>query len=114
MNNRQDNRAHAGFTLVEILIVIAIIGILAAVTVFAVRGVTNRGESASCVADAGTLETAVDAYFAQNTVDVLPATGAGGDRFEQTLVNAGFLQSVSTYHNLDTDGAVSTAGTPCP
>ena len=32
-----------GFTLVELLVVIVVLGVLAAVTVFAVRGITDRG-----------------------------------------------------------------------
>ena len=38
-----DNKQDKGFTLVELLIVIVILGILATVTVFAVRGITDRG-----------------------------------------------------------------------
>ena len=40
MENNQDK----GFTLVELLIVIVILGILATVTVFAVRGITDKGQ----------------------------------------------------------------------
>ena len=40
-----------GFTLVELLIVIVILGILATVTVFAVRGITNQGQTSACAAD---------------------------------------------------------------
>ncbi len=36
-----DNKQDKGFTLVELLIVIVILGILATVTVFAVRGITR-------------------------------------------------------------------------
>ena len=44
MNKNQDK----GFTLVELLIVIVILGILATVTVFAVRGITDRGQDNAC------------------------------------------------------------------
>ena len=44
MENKQDK----GFTLVELLIVIVILGILATVTVFAVRGITDRGQDNAC------------------------------------------------------------------
>jgi prepilin-type N-terminal cleavage/methylation domain-containing protein len=37
-----DNKQDKGFTLVELLIVIVILGILATVTVFAVRGITDQ------------------------------------------------------------------------
>ncbi|MCB0957373.1 MAG: type II secretion system protein, partial [Ilumatobacter sp.] len=45
-----------GFTLVELLIVIVILGILATVTVFAVRGITNKGQESACAADKKTIE----------------------------------------------------------
>ena len=48
MENKQDK----GFTLVELLIVIVILGILATVTVFAVRGITDRGQENACDVDA--------------------------------------------------------------
>ena len=51
MENKQDK----GFTLVELLIVIVILGILATVTVFAVRGITDQGQASACDADEQTL-----------------------------------------------------------
>jgi prepilin-type N-terminal cleavage/methylation domain-containing protein len=54
-----------GFTLIELLIVIVILGILATVVVFAVAGITDKGETSACKADYKTLEVAVEAYYAQ-------------------------------------------------
>jgi general secretion pathway protein G len=65
MENKQDK----GFTLVELLIVIVILGILATVTVFAVRGITDRGQDNACDVEGRTLDTAVEAYYAQNQTD---------------------------------------------
>ena len=62
MENKQDK----GFTLVELLIVIVILGILATVTVFAVRGITDRGQDNSCDVEQRTIETAIESYYAQN------------------------------------------------
>ena len=39
-----------GFTLVELLIVIVILGILATIVVFAVRGITDQGQESACKA----------------------------------------------------------------
>ena len=60
-----------GFTLVELLIVIVILGILATVTVFAVRGISDKGETSACSADKKTLEVAIESWYA------LPAAGTG-------------------------------------
>ena len=62
-----------GFTLIELLIVIVILGVLATVTVFAVRGISDRGKTSACDADKKTLETAIESYFAQNAVSAIPA-----------------------------------------
>jgi prepilin-type N-terminal cleavage/methylation domain-containing protein len=65
MENNQDK----GFTLVELLIVIVILGILATVTVFAVRGITDKGQENACDVEARTLDTAIEAYYAANQTD---------------------------------------------
>ena len=85
-------RRDRGFTLVELLIVIVILGVLSTVAVFAVRGITNRGDAAACQSDYKTLETAVEAYIAQNT----GATSVT----EAQLVTAGLLRSESTKYNI--------------
>jgi general secretion pathway protein G len=80
----QDDR---GFTLVELLIVIVILGILATVTVFAVRGITNQGQTSACDADKKTLEVAAEAYMAQH--GSYPAD-------VNVMVTDGLLRDVST------------------
>ncbi len=102
-----------GFTLVEILVVIVILGILATVVVFAVRGVTDRGEKSACAGDASILTTAADAWMAQESIDEVPALGASADRYELYLVDVGMIRQVSTYWNLNADGTVTTTGQPC-
>ena len=68
-----------GFTLVELLVVIVILGILAAVVVFAVGGTTKDAAVSACLSERSTLETAVEAYRAQasdaNLVEVNPSLG---------------------------------------
>ncbi|KRB72721.1 hypothetical protein ASE01_21975 [Nocardioides sp. Root190] len=59
-------REDRGFTLIELLIVIIILGVLAAVVVFSVRGITDNGETAACRTEIRTVETAIEAYYAEN------------------------------------------------
>jgi general secretion pathway protein G len=53
-----------GFTLVELLIVIVILGILATVVVFAVQGITDQGQTNACSVGERTVQTAVEAFYA--------------------------------------------------
>jgi general secretion pathway protein G len=93
----------AGFTLVELLIVIVILGILATIVVFAVRGITDQGQKSSCKATAKTYEVAIEAYYANNGV----TTGnPSGDQ----LVAAGLLRSYPAAGDVQiaTGGSTST------
>src|SRR6476620_12579960 len=60
----QKNLLQKGFTLVELLVVIVILGILAAVVVFAVGGSTDKAQTSACKAEKSAVETAVEAYRA--------------------------------------------------
>jgi len=66
MENKQDK----GFTLVELLIVIVILGILATVTVLAVSGITDTAKENTCTADGATLQTAYESAYVQNSATV--------------------------------------------
>lgn len=69
MQFEETQKNDKGFTLVELLIVIVILGILAAVTVFAVRGITDKGQENSCATEKRAIETATEAYFADTGAD---------------------------------------------
>jgi len=56
-----------GFTLVELLIVIVILGILAAIVVLAIGGLSGSAKTASCKSGSKTVESAEDAYYATQT-----------------------------------------------
>ena len=55
-----------GFTLIELLVVIVILGILAGVVVFAVGGITDRGEESACEATSKAVEVASESFIAQS------------------------------------------------
>jgi prepilin-type N-terminal cleavage/methylation domain-containing protein len=103
MENKQDK----GFTLVELLIVIVILGILATVTVFAVRGITDKGKTSACSADKKTLEVAVETYYAK-------FGSAAGAPSTSDLVTAGFLVDNATPKYTVTNGVIASADPDCP
>jgi prepilin-type N-terminal cleavage/methylation domain-containing protein len=71
---RKRHNGEAGFTLVELLVVIVILGVLAGIVVFAVGGITDNSTKSACNSDVATAQTAEDAYYAQNNAYVaLPA-----------------------------------------
>jgi general secretion pathway protein G len=56
----------SGFTLLEILIVIVVLGVLAAVVIFALGGVTAKSAVAACQSDGATLQVSVATFNNQN------------------------------------------------
>ncbi len=58
-------RADGGFTLLELLIVMAVLGILAGIVVFSLQGVGSSATVAACQSDFATTTEAVTAYEAQ-------------------------------------------------
>jgi prepilin-type N-terminal cleavage/methylation domain-containing protein len=68
-----------GFTLVELLIVIVILGILAAIVVLAIGGLKTTSQNAACNSGAKTLESAEDAYYASHPVTAGGVTTIGGN-----------------------------------
>ncbi|KRC56963.1 MULTISPECIES: prepilin-type N-terminal cleavage/methylation domain-containing protein [unclassified Nocardioides] len=77
---RRDQR---GFTLIELLIVIIILGILAAIVVFSVRGITDKGDESACKIEFRTVNTAIEAYYAENGSEAADL---------DALVTGGFLK----------------------
>lgn len=67
MIQRQKNN---GFTLVELLIAIVVIGILAAITAFAFNGIQQRARNAQRISDAGSVSKLILVY--RGAKDVLP------------------------------------------
>jgi prepilin-type N-terminal cleavage/methylation domain-containing protein len=106
----------SGFTLIEVLLVIVILGLLASVVVASVGAITAEANETGCDADRRQLYTAVESFFAQRSVDQIPATEpmSDPDRYEKTLVAGEFMKGVSEMYDL-TDAGVLTVppGSPC-
>lgn len=66
-------RKQSGFTIVELLIVIVVIGILAAITIVAYNGIQDRATYTKRYAAISQVNKALKLYFAEN--DKYPTTG---------------------------------------
>ncbi len=66
LNNRNQDRNRAAFTLIELLLVIAILGILAALIVPKFAGRTEQAKDAAAKSDIASLGTVLDAYEVDN------------------------------------------------
>jgi prepilin-type N-terminal cleavage/methylation domain-containing protein len=83
------NLIEQGFTLVELLIVIVILGILAGIVVFAVGNLTNNASNNACKTEGDTFATAYQAYKAQNSGTAV--SGATTQAQADNLKTAGLL-----------------------
>ena len=70
-------KKQAGFTLIELMIVVAIVGILAAVAIPAYQDYIKRSKVSEVMAAAGACKTSVQEYYAANNVMPGSATSAG-------------------------------------
>ncbi len=115
---QKKREGQGGFTLVELLIVIVILGILAAIVVLAIGGLKNTSQSAACNSGAKTLESAEDAYYAIPTG--APGNGGGGNYGTTAqLAGAGLLKGgapadlVATAPTTQTYDIAGVAGSKC-
>ena len=74
INNIKSYQRNRGFTIVELLVVIVVIGILAAITIVSYSGITAKANTARAQNNAQSIAQVIETYFAEN--GVYPSTTA--------------------------------------
>ena len=91
------NKQH-GFTIVELLIVIVVIGILAAITIVAYNGIQNRSKDASVQTDLANLAKQFELFYADK--GVFPTTTADLESLEVRLNKTAYSLDAAYSFNL--------------
>ncbi len=101
MQKIQMNKSQQGFTLIELMIVVAIIGILAAVAIPAYQDYTKRAHVSEGLGLASSVRTAVTEY--NSSEGSLPTTNAMAGVASSTLIKGNAVKSVA----VGTGGAIT-------
>lgn len=82
--------AQKGFTIVELLVVIVVIGILAAITMVSYSGVTTKAKSTAAQSNAASVRSVIETYYADN------GTNAGNGTWPTTAASVNTYSATST------------------
>jgi len=109
-------RNEKGFTLMELMIVIVIIGVLAAIGVPAYKGMTDKARKASCDANLRTVQTAVAMYYSEHGLypaDLTKATlsDVDGNAYIENVEDVAKCPVDGTAYEVDAAGDVSCTST---
>lgn len=103
------NKTKSGFTIVELLIVIVVIGVLAAIVIVAYNGIQNRARAAALTADLRQAADKLTLYYFDNSLYPTTLAAAGvtegsGSTFQYAYNNSA---SPPTYCVTGTNGSIS-------
>lgn len=88
-----------GFTIVELLIVVVVIAILAAVTIVAYNGISNRAKASAAASLASQVQKKLELYAVDNA-----------EQYPATLADAGIDAATAANVQYSTNGSSSAAG----
>jgi prepilin-type N-terminal cleavage/methylation domain-containing protein len=118
---RRMHREEKGFTLVELLIVVTILGILAAVVTTSLIGLTATAKTNACAEELRTVQTAMDAMMATKNITTVTANatasrtwtalpaGAGADPLSPNYIRQSQTKGAYTFDGFGAVTAVAGA-----
>ena len=87
-NIKSKTQAQKGFTIVELLIVVVVIAILAAITIVSYNGITNRANASAAKSTAATLQKKAELYQSENGRYPIALTELSSDTSQSWYVPA--------------------------
>lgn len=99
MNKKVQKRNRKGFTLIELVVVVAIIGILAAIAIPRYMAAQERARESAHAANIATLKSAVNVAIAENGLpdsDDLPITWSADEEGEAPYLRDSYVEQWPT------------------
>jgi prepilin-type N-terminal cleavage/methylation domain-containing protein len=85
--NMKGRKGQQGFTLIELLVVVTILGVLAAIVTLSLVGLTTNASAQACNTEYKTVQAALDAAMANNSLSGIAAFGPTNDMTKVLATN---------------------------